>query len=320
VSAATATDSARPAARSSREPELEHVELHGHRVGFLRAGSGPLIVLVHGITSSSDVWRPVIRQLADRFTVVAPDLLGHGRSAKPRGDYSLGAYASGIRDLLGVLGYERGTAVGHSLGGGVAMQFAYQFPEYCERLVLVSSGGLGRDVHPLLRAATLPGSEAVLPVITHDWALRAGEAVGGLVERLGLKLGPDVAEFARGYASLADGDARAAFLHTLRSVIEPGGQRVSALDRLYLAEQMPLLIIWGKRDPIIPVEQGRYAHALVSNSRLVEIDGAGHFPMLDAPDQVADELAGFVSSTPAYEWSLDEMRQALRTGPSGSTA
>jgi pimeloyl-ACP methyl ester carboxylesterase len=313
VSAADATTTSRRA-----EPELEHVELHGHRVGFLRAGEGPLIVLVHGITSSSDVWRPVIRELSDRYTVVAPDLLGHGRSAKPRGDYSLGAYASGIRDLLGVLGYERGTAVGHSLGGGVAMQFAYQFPEYCERLALISSGGLGRDVNPLLRAATLPGSEIVLPVITSEYALRAGEAVGGAVERLGLKVGPDIAEFARGYASLADGDARAAFLHTLRSVIDPGGQRVSALDRLYLAERMPLLILWGKRDPIIPIEHGRYAHALIENSRLVEIEDAGHFPMLDDPYRVAEELAEFVASTEPYEWNIDDMRDALRAGPNAA--
>jgi pimeloyl-ACP methyl ester carboxylesterase len=305
-----------PAATGRRaEPELEEVELHGHRVGFLRAGEGPLIVLVHGITSSSEIWRPVIRRLARDYTVVAPDLLGHGRSAKPRGDYSLGAYASGIRDLLGVLGYEHGTAVGHSLGGGVAMQFAYQFPEYCERLVLISSGGLGRQVNPLLRAATLPGSEAVLPIITHEWALRAGEAVGSAVGRLGLRFGPDVAEFARGYASLGDGDARSAFLHTLRAVIDVGGQRVSALDRLYLAEQMPLLVIWGRDDPIIPVEHGRYASALVAGSKLIELDGAGHFPMLDDPDRIADELADFVAGTEPYRWDLEAMRDALRAGP-----
>src|SRR6266516_1926910 len=239
---ATATTTPRP----KTEPSLERVSLHGHQVGFLRAGEGPLIVLVHGITSSSEIWLGVIRRLADRYTVVAPDLLGHGRSAKPRGDYSLGAYASGIRDLMGVLGYERGTAVGHSLGGGIAMQFAYQFPEYCERLVLISSGGLGRDVHPLLRAATLPGSELVLPLITKGWALRAGEAVGSVVDRFGLKLGPDVAEFARGYASLADADARGAFLSTLRAAIDPGGHRVRALDRLYLAAQMPPPVLWGR--------------------------------------------------------------------------
>ena len=304
--------------RPRTQPELEQVSLHGHEVGFLRAGEGPLIVLVHGITSSSEVWLSVIRRLADRYTVVAPDLLGHGRSAKPRGDYSLGAYASGIRDLMGVLGYERGTAVGHSLGGGIAMQFAYQFPEYCERLVLISSGGLGRDVHPLLRAATLPGSEIVLPLITRDFALRTGEAVGSVVERFGLKLGPDVAEFARGYASLADADARGAFLSTLRAVIDPGGQRVSALDRLYLAEQMPLLVMWGKEDPIIPVEHGRYASALVPGSRLVEIEAAGHFPMLDDPDRVADELASFMETTEPYEWDMEAMREALRSGPPAS--
>jgi pimeloyl-ACP methyl ester carboxylesterase len=298
------------------EGDFEEVELHGHRVGFLRAGEGPLIVLVHGITSSSEIWRPVIRRLARDHTVVAPDLLGHGRSAKPRGDYSLGAYASGIRDLLGVLGYERGTAVGHSLGGGVAMQFAYQFPEYCERLALISSGGLGHQVNPLLRAATLPGSEVVLPLITHRWALQAGEAVGAAVGRLGLRFGPDVAEVARGYASLGDGAARHAFLHSLRAVIDAGGQRVSALDRLYLAEQMPLLVIWGRDDPIIPVEHGRYAHALIAGSELVELEGAGHFPMLDDPDRIADELARFVAETEPYRWDMEEMREALRTGPS----
>src|SRR3954453_23879476 len=135
------------------------ITLHGHRVAYRTAGSGPVVVLVHGITGSCATWDLVIDRIAQHYTVVAPDLLGHGESAKPRGDYSLGAYASGIRDLLAALGHDRATIVGHSLGGGIAMQMAYQFPERCERLVLVSSGGLGREVHFLLRAASLPGSE-----------------------------------------------------------------------------------------------------------------------------------------------------------------
>jgi pimeloyl-ACP methyl ester carboxylesterase len=273
------------------------------------------VVLIHGITSSSEIWREVMLQLAESHTVVAPDLLGHGRSAKPKGDYSLGAYASGIRDLLGVLGFERGTAVGHSLGGGIAMQFAYQFPEYCERLVLMSSGGLGREVNPLLRAATLPGSELVLPVLTHSYALRAGEAVASGLGRLGLQFGHDVAEFARGYASLADREARAAFLQTLRAVIDAGGQRVSALDRIYLAEQMPLLVIWGDSDPVIPAQHGRDVLDLVPTARLVELEGAGHFPQLDEPYRVARELADFLAETEPYEWDLEEMRAQLRRGP-----
>ena len=182
-----------PALGHEQEQQLPapEISLHGHRVGFRIAGEGPLIVLIHGITSTSDVVaRSDGAALAERYTVVAPDLLGHGRSAKPRGDYSLGAYASGVRDLLGVLGFERGTVVGHSLGGGIALQFAYQFPEYCERLVLVSSGGLGKEVHLLLRAAALPGSELVLPLIARDWAIGAGAAVAGVLERFGLKAGP----------------------------------------------------------------------------------------------------------------------------------
>src|SRR3954453_19428567 len=145
--------------------EHETIKLHGHLVSYQRAGWGPLLVLVHGIAGSSDTWNDVIEPLAERYTVVAPDLLGHGESAKPRGDYSLGAYASGIRDLLTALGHDRATVVGHSLGGGVAMQFSYQFPERTERLALISSGGLGEEVHALLRAATLPGSEIVLPLL-----------------------------------------------------------------------------------------------------------------------------------------------------------
>ena len=159
--------------------------LHGHSVAYRQAGSGPVVVLVHGITSSSATWERVIGDLARRFTVIAPDLAGHGESDKPKGDYSLGAHASTVRDLLLALGHERATFVGHSLGGGIAMQLAYQFPERCERLVLVDSGGLGREVSLLLRAATLPGSELVLPFLTATRLLDAGARVGSLLGRFG---------------------------------------------------------------------------------------------------------------------------------------
>jgi len=294
---------------------LQEATLHGHRVGFRIAGEGPLIVLLHGITSTSDVWLETMARLAERYTVVAPDLLGHGRSAKPRGDYSLGAYASGGRDLLGVLGFERGTVVGHSLGGGIALQFAYQFPEYCERLVLVSSGGLGKEVHPLLRAAALPGAELVLPLIVRDWTIGAGSAVAGFLDRFGLTAGPDLAEAARGYASLADRGAREAFLHTLRAVIDLDGQRVSATDRLYLAQGVPTLLVWGTEDPIIPIEHGRAARERIPESRLVEIPGAGHWPQLDDPDRFVAELTEFVETTEPYAFDLDRMREMLRRGP-----
>jgi pimeloyl-ACP methyl ester carboxylesterase len=298
----------------------EQVELHGHRVYFQSAGSGPLLVLLHGITSTSEAWRDVMPALTERYTVIAPDLIGHGHSAKPRGDYSLGAYAAGIRDLLAVLGFERGSVVGHSFGGGIAMQFSYLFPEYVERMALIASGGLGREVHPLLRAATLPGSDWVLPLLAREWSVKAGDAVRSVAAKVGIQAGPDIAEFARGYASLVEDGASEAFIHTMRSVIDPDGQRVSALDRLYLADQMPTLIIWGDADPVIPVEHGRNAHRIVEHSRYVELPGSGHWPMLDAPDRVVQELTAFMEETEPFEWSLERVRERLQRGPQPAPA
>src|SRR6202035_1923151 len=190
-----------PAWASADELRVRRLVMHGHRMAYRQAGSGPVVVLIHGITSSSATWSRVMPYLARRFTVIAPDLVGHGEWAKPRGDYSLGAHACGVRDLLLALGHERATIVGHSLGGGIAMQFSYQFPERCERLVLVDSGGLGRDVNPLLRAATLPGSELVLPLLAATRLLDAGALVGRLLGRLGLRARTDIEEIARGQAS-----------------------------------------------------------------------------------------------------------------------
>ena len=294
------------------EMELQEMELHGHRVCYRSAGSGPVIVLVHGITSNSATWERVMPYLAERFTVIAPDLLGHGESAKPRGDYSLGAYASGVRDILVALGHDSATFVGHSLGGGIAMQLAYQFPERCERLVLVSSGGLGRELNFLLRAAALPGSEVVLPFISSPRLMDVGRVLGRGLGRLGLKAGTDIAEMARGHASLSDRDARAAFVHTLRTMVDPGGQRVNAMDRLYLAEHVPFLLVWGARDAVIPVEHAYAAHELVKSSRLEIFPEAGHFPQLDESQRFLDVLGDFMDTTKPSDMAADEWRELLQ--------
>jgi pimeloyl-ACP methyl ester carboxylesterase len=295
---------------------VHHVELHGQHVSYRTAGSGPVILLVHGVAGTSEQWADVAPVLAEEFTVLAPDLLGHGQSAKPQGDYSLGAYAVSLRDLLVVLGHRRATIVGHSLGGGVAMQFAYEYPVFAERMVVVSSGGLGREVHPLLRAATLPGAELMLPLLAHQRVLGAGGAVGQILARLGLRAGPDIAEMARGYASLSDAEARAAFLHTVRAVIDYTGQRVSAADRLYLASLLPTLIVWGRRDPLIPAAHGEFAHGQMPGSRLEIFEEAGHFPHLDDPIRFAALLRDFLEETEPAEFEfndedLDELRQRI---------
>jgi pimeloyl-ACP methyl ester carboxylesterase len=290
------------------------LRLHGHPVAYYAAGSGPVVLLIHGITSSADAWQRVIPALAERHTVVAPDLLGHGGSAKPRGDYSLGAYASGVRDLMAALGHQRATVVGHSMGGGIAMQLAYQFPERVERLALVSRGGLGREVGWVLRAATLPGAEWVLPVITRRGPRDALGLASGVLGRLGLRTAADVRGTALGLASLSDPRARRAFLHTARSILDSTGQRVSATDRLYLAEGMPTLIVWGERDPMIPAAHGIAAHALIPNSRLELFPDAGHYPFDEDPERFAAMLSDFVAGTEASVYDEDEVRRRLIEG------
>jgi len=229
--------------------------------------------------------------------VIAPDLIGHGDSAAPRGDYSLGAHAASIRDLLAAIGVDRATVVGHSLGGGVAMQFFYQFPQRVERLVLISSGGLGREVSPMLRTAAMPGGSGLLSLTIHPRLLAGLRALGHRMRERGMGSGVYVQAIARALSPLENADARGAFLHTLRSVIDIHGQRVSATDRLYLLESMPTMLVWGERDHTIPLEHGRRAHAAIPHSRFRTLPGAAHFPHLEDPDGLSALLREFMRAT-----------------------
>jgi pimeloyl-ACP methyl ester carboxylesterase len=292
-------------------PELTALTLHGRSVSYLEAGEGPVLLLIHGMGGSYENWREVMAPLARRYTVIAPDLPGHGASAPSAGDYSLGALAGGLRDLLIALGHERATLVGHSLGGGVAMQLAYHFPEFAERLVLVSSGGLGPEVSPILRAAALPGANLVIAA-TASTANLLGGGVGRGLARLGLRPAPDVQEVARGYASLADPARRAAFLATLRAVISSAGQRIDASDRLYLTSEIPVLIMWGTRDPIIPARHGRRAHEAIAGSRLVLFDEVGHLPQLEVPGEFVEALERFLEETEPARFDARQWRARLQ--------
>lgn len=291
--------------------EAHEVDLHGHRTIYRVAGGGPTVVLIHGMVNSSRHWHAVAERLASSHRVVAPDLIGHGDSATPRGDYSLGAHAASIRDLLTTIGVERATIVGHSLGGGVAMQFAYQYPEMLERLALVSSGGLGPEVSPVLRAAALPGADLFIAV-TAGAGRRLGSALGRGLGAIGLRPNADVAEVARGYASLEDPARRAAFLDTLRAVVGTRGQRVDASDRLYLAEAVPVLIVWGGRDSIIPVRHGEDAQRAIPGSRLEVFDDIGHLPQLEAPGRFIAVLERFLREAEPAEFDAAEWRARIR--------
>jgi pimeloyl-ACP methyl ester carboxylesterase len=278
-------------------PVASTATLHGHELSYVDVGTGSAVLFVHGLLGSHQHWRHLIRTLAADHRLIAPDLFGHGASAKPLGDYSLGSHAATLRDLLDRLGIEKVTLVGHSLGGGIAMQFCYLFPERVTRLVLVSSGGLGRELSLLLRAAALPGAELVLPVIASRWLRnRVGTVAGGL-SRLGLRAGSDLAEAWRGLDGLGEPESRRAFLATVRAVIDPGGQSVTARDHLPMAVAMPTLLVWGAKDRIIPSWHAVTAQQGFPGSRIEIFQGAGHFPHLDDPQRFAGLLAEFTCET-----------------------
>jgi len=276
---------------------LETVNVHGHEIAYRTGGEGPVVLLVHGMAGSSSMWKPILSRIAPHVTYLAPDLPGHGRSDKPRGDYSLGAQSSLLRDLLTTLGHDRVTVVGQSLGGGIALQFCYQYPERCERLGLVCAGGLGEEVNPLLRALTLPGVDLVLPLAFQPVFRDIVNNAVGLLGRVGLRPAPTAQETWRSYCSLIDPDARRAFLHTLKAVVDHRGQRVSAWDKLYLASELPTLIVWGDEDAIIPVSHAYDTHAAIPGSRLEIFEGSGHYPHDEDPEHFADVLIDFIATT-----------------------
>lgn len=284
----------------ARRRPLQHVTIHGHDVSYRRAGDpeNETILLIHGLAGSSKTWDGAIEELAAEHDVIAPDLLGHGESAKPRGDYSLGAFASGLRDMLAMLDVASVTVVGHSFGGGVAMQLAYQHPHLIDRLVLVGSGGLGREVSPLLRMLALPGAEYLMPLGIPGFVVDRASDLGRFLGRRNIR-SERLGEMWRAYSSLAGAENRQAFVKTMRGVIEPGGQTVSATDRLYLAARVPMMIVWGDKDGVIPVEHGIRAHEAIENSRLEILEGVGHFPHVEAPDLFNAAVLDFMATTTA---------------------
>ena len=300
--------------------EVQYLTIHGHRRAFIKTGSGPALLLLHGLGCDHTTWLPVVAALSRRFTVIAPDLLGHGKSDKPRADYSVGGYANGMRDLLTVLGIDRVTVVGHSFGGGVAMQFAYQFPERTERLVLVSPGGLGREVTPVIRAITLPGFHqamhvAMLPGLRHA----AGLAMKGLAAS-GLPHTRDLDEVASIYDSFRDRRARAAIRHVVSAVVDWRGQVVTMADRAYLTHAMPMCVIWGTDDDVIPVRHAGLAAELAPEASVEVIANAGHFPHKDHPQRFVTILTDFIRTTQPAVYHRGRWRALLRNGAPSTLA
>lgn len=303
------------------EPALEYRTIHGYRRAFRVAGSGPVILLIHGIGDNSLTWKDIQPHLARTHKVLAVDLLGHGRSDKPRADYSIAAYANGMRDLLSVLEIERATVVGHSLGGGVAMQFAYQYPEMVERLVLVSSGGVTVDVHPALRLASLPVVNDAVKLLRLPGTMWSVRAVANLVAAIdNAPVHPfggalhDTEDLIRVLGDLLDPTAYQAYLRTLRAVVDWRGQVVTMLDRCYLARDLPVQLIWGDHDSVIPVRHAHLAHAAMPGSRLDIFRRAGHFPFHQDPLRFLRVIEEFLDAEPPARFDRTGWTRTLTRG------
>ena len=297
--------------------ELKFIDLHGERLAYYDEGRGEALLLIHGMAGSSQTWRAILPQLAKKYRVIAPDLMGHGQSSKPRSDYSLGAFAVGLRDLLDEVGVDSATVVGHSLGGGIAMQFLYQHPDYCRRLILISSGGLGQDVGWILRLLSAPGAELIMPVIAPTPVLRAGNTIKGWLTSMGLR-SPRGAEIWSSYSSFNDPQTRAAFLRTLRSVVDYRGQSVSALNRLKLKADLPTLAIWGEDDNIIPVDHAYAALEARPDCRVEVLPDVGHFAHVEAPTRVYDVIDEFITATALAE--ANPAGPSAEAHPAGATS
>ncbi|RSN16809.1 alpha/beta hydrolase [Streptomyces sp. WAC 05977] len=300
--------------------EARTLTLHGREIRLreyvpsTKDAVGEPLVLLHGISGSSETWVPLLghfERTGFGRHVLAPDLPGHGDSAAPRADYGLGAMASVVRDVLALTRNRHATIVGHSLGGGIAMQFAYQFPEMCARLVLVDSGGLGPQVSPVLRATALPGASATLTLAVNPATVAIARGFAAACRSFGGKLSPETRELIRHFASLADPGRRRAFLSIARSLIDLRGQRASALDKLYLAREVPTLVVWGARDPLIPVAHGRATAEVLPDSRLTVFENAKHFPHVADPARFGDELGRFLTGTAPARLTLDEVVEVL---------
>jgi pimeloyl-ACP methyl ester carboxylesterase len=302
--------------RDVAPPSLQFRTIHGYRRAFRIAGSGPALLLIHGMGDNSTTWEKAHTKLAQRFTVIAPDLLGHGESDKPRADYSLAAFANGMRDLLAVLDIDRVTVVGHSLGGGIAMQFAYQYPHLVDRIVLVSTGGVTKDVSLGLRLAAMPMGSEALAMLRVPGALPALQLVGRAAGKVlgSTKFGRDLPDGMRLLARLREPAALSAFSRALRAVVDGHGQLVTMLDRSYLMQSIPVQVIWGEDDPVIPVSHARVAHAAIPGSRLEIFENSGHMPHHDHPDRFVETVERFIDSTQPADYDSDLLRALLETG------
>ena len=268
-------------------------------IAWSEVGSGPPLILLHGLADSHRTWRAVAPRLATRFHVFMLDLPGHGLSARPEAPYTLEWYADTIVKWMDAIGLDRAHVCGHSYGGGVAQWMLLEHRERVDRLALAAAGGLGREVGAALRLAALPGAGPVI-----ESPLFA--AVSKLVMQWGFRslVGDDDREIERLARLNATPNSGLAFRRTVSGCIGIRGQHVQTWQHIHKLDSLPpLALFWGARDSIIPVSHAHEAARRLGNVTVTVYPECQHSPHLEAAESFAGDLRRFLEDhrrEPAY--------------------
>lgn len=271
----------------------QFVTVDGIRTHYITAGEGRPVVLVQGLgTSVAASWHHILGPLAQHLRVVALDLPGNGDSDRPDVDYSANFAARFLARFLDAIGLERASFLGASAGGLLSLLVALREPERVERLVLLNSAGLGREVGLPLRLLTLPVLGEVLAAPPR-WLLRL---TLGRIYAAGRSLSQELVEEFYRVRQLPG--SRRAVLRALRGALTFQGLRedhilLSRLPQL----RKPTLILWGDRDPLLPVSQAYAAARLIPDCRLHVFPECGHDPASEVPQDVICLVREFLCHT-----------------------
>ena len=266
---------------------LHDVVADGIRLRVLDAGQGPVLFLIHGLSASHDIWEHVIDEFAGRYRVVAPDLPGHGESAKPDAPYTVDFYAGVLRSLARELGIDEAIVAGTSLGGKIALELACWYPRFVRALVLSAPAGeYARGLRPFGKAIQALSRPAVMRVALEralEQSFFERSRVGHLTRRriLNARLeAPDFADFVRAVARSVGG--------VLAADTQP-------LDRI----TQPVLALWGREDRIVPLHRSTMLARAIPHARLRIVDRCGHIAMLEQPGEFNRHVAEFLASLDA---------------------
>ncbi len=269
----------------AQAPASKQVEVFGQKIHYLEAGSGPNVILLHGLGADANNWVMNTSTLAKSFHVFVPDQIGFGESDKPPINYRVGTLVDFLDGFYKKVGITKATVVGNSLGGWAAMAFTLAHPDKVERMVLVDSAGysfekLGTPKPAIetldgLNPSTVAGNKAVLALILANKALATDQAA----ERL----------FA---THLRNRDG-----YTIERFIESVYRGEDVVDGKLGAIKVPTLIIWGRQDALVPLAAGQLLATEIAGSELVVLDNCGHIPQFECAAPFNGTLLKFLNGT-----------------------